>query len=128
MPPSTSASGAAPTTPVNLARSLSLKTTSVPTKPSNVTLFITNLRLLDLDLRPDWPSITTQTFSTQNAQQNQKNRIRSIEWALFRLFELWDVEETRDVRYKLRLMLTQTDVVLCRNSSLSFHLSNPFNP
>lgn len=96
MPRSTSASGAAPTTTVNLARSLSLKTTSVPTKPSNVTLFITNLRLLDLDLRPDWPSITAQTFSTQNAQQNQKNRIRSVEWALFRLFELWDVEETRD--------------------------------
>ncbi|OCL03199.1 hypothetical protein AOQ84DRAFT_157239 [Glonium stellatum] len=93
---STSASASAPTATVNLARSLSLKTTSAPTKPSNVTLFITNLRLVDLDLRPDWPSITSQTFATQNAQQNQKNRIRCAEWALFRLFELWDAEETRD--------------------------------
>ncbi|OCK73968.1 hypothetical protein K432DRAFT_430290 [Lepidopterella palustris CBS 459.81] len=93
---STSTSSVAPSTTVNLSRSLSLKSTSQPTKPSNVTLFLTNLRLLDLDLQPDWPSITTQTFATQNAQQNQKNRIRCVEWALVRLFELWDVEEMRD--------------------------------
>ncbi len=62
----------------------------------DIALFVTNLRLLDLDRRPDWPGITEQTFSTKDAQQNQKNRIRCVEWALFRLFELWDPVETRD--------------------------------
>lgn len=64
---------------------------------SNVTLFLTNLRLLDLDRRSDWPEITPQTFSTKDAQQNQKNRVKAVEWTLYRLFELWDREETRDV-------------------------------
>ncbi|TKA75889.1 hypothetical protein B0A49_03237 [Cryomyces minteri] len=67
-----------------------------PSGPSNIALFVTNLRLLDLDRKPDWPSITPRTFSTHNAQQNQKSRIRCVEWALFRLFEIWDVETTRE--------------------------------
>ncbi|KAF2801395.1 uncharacterized protein BDZ99DRAFT_528505 [Mytilinidion resinicola] len=75
---------------------MSVKASSGPAKSSNTALFLTNLRLLDLDLRDDWPAITAQTFTTQNAQQNQKNRIRCVEWALFRLFELWDAEETRE--------------------------------
>lgn len=83
------------------ARSLSAKTTtpSAPTlsaknplPASDVRLFVTNLRLLDLDLRDDWPDITTQTFSARNA--DQKQRISSAEWALFRLFEIWDPTET----------------------------------
>lgn len=65
--------------------------------PSNVSLFLRNLRLLDLDLRSDWPGITSQTFSTKDAGQNQKQRIRCVEWALYRLSELWDQDETRDV-------------------------------
>ncbi|KAI9720193.1 MAG: hypothetical protein M1812_003011 [Candelaria pacifica] len=64
--------------------------------PSNVALFVTNLRLLDLDLRRDWPGIDAQTFSTHNAQQNQKHRVRCVEWSLYRLFELWDAEDTRN--------------------------------
>ncbi|KAI9839193.1 MAG: hypothetical protein M1819_003186 [Sarea resinae] len=64
--------------------------------PPHIRLFLTNLRLLDLDLRPDWPAITLQTFSTKDAQQNQKNRIRCVEWALFYLFDLWDAEGTRN--------------------------------
>ncbi|KAF2098746.1 hypothetical protein NA57DRAFT_75984 [Rhizodiscina lignyota] len=64
--------------------------------PSNVALFLTNLRLLDFDIRPDWPSITNQTFSTRDAGQNQKQQIRCVEWALYRLFEIWDPDETRD--------------------------------
>ncbi|QSZ31845.1 hypothetical protein DSL72_001414 [Monilinia vaccinii-corymbosi] len=63
--------------------------------PSYVSLSITNLRLLDLDLRDDWPDITVVTFSTKDAQQNQKKRIQGVEWALFQLFALWDPEETR---------------------------------
>ncbi|KAL2061526.1 hypothetical protein VTL71DRAFT_6903 [Oculimacula yallundae] len=98
------------TSNVSLARSRSLRippptfvkpaTTSISTQalngPSNITLFLTNLRLLDLDLRPDWPDISALTFSTKDAQQNQKKRIQCVEWALFQLFALWDVEETRN--------------------------------
>ncbi|KAF3043743.1 hypothetical protein E8E12_009338 [Didymella heteroderae] len=63
-----------------------------PLPASDVRLFVTNLRLLDLDLRDDWPDITTQTFSARSA--DQKQRISSTEWALFRLFEIWDPTET----------------------------------
>jgi len=59
-------------------------------------LLLTNLRLLDLDRLPDWPSITTKSFSTTDTQQNQKQRIRCVEWTLYRLFELWDPDETRE--------------------------------
>src|ERR1700716_956616 len=62
--------------------------------PSNIALFLTNLRLLDLDLLDDWPDITTLTFSTKDAQQNQKKRIQCVEWALYQLFAIWDPEET----------------------------------
>ena len=61
--------------------------------PSSLALFLTNLRLLDLDLRNDWPDITPSTFSTRD----QKKRIQSVEWALYQLFVLWDPEEARDV-------------------------------
>jgi hypothetical protein len=67
--------------------------------PSNVKLFVTNLRLLDLDLRRDWPGITVQTFSSKNA--DQKQRIGGVEWALYRLFELWDPDETSQARIEL---------------------------
>lgn len=70
---------------------------TVPVNNSNLSAFLTNLRLLDLDKRSDWLSITLQTFSVKDAQQNQKSRIRSVEWALYRLFEKWDPEETKNV-------------------------------
>ncbi|KAJ5038564.1 HAUS augmin-like complex subunit 6 N-terminus-domain-containing protein [Bipolaris maydis] len=63
-----------------------------PMPASDIRLFVTNLRLLDFDLRDDWPDITVQTFSAKNADQRQ--RIAGIEWALFRLFEIWDPSET----------------------------------
>jgi hypothetical protein len=84
-----------------LVRKLSIKTTTKtphplnPLPPSDVKLFVTNLRLIDLDLRPDWPAITVQTFSSKNA--DQKQRIGGVEWALFRLFEIWDPVETGQV-------------------------------
>ncbi|KAF2188614.1 hypothetical protein K469DRAFT_660335 [Zopfia rhizophila CBS 207.26] len=86
------------TTATGLSRSLSVKTNAKsspninPLPPSDVKLFVTNLRLLDLDLRDDWPGITVQTFSSKNA--DQKQRIGGVEWALFRLFEIWNPEET----------------------------------
>ncbi|OBT45586.1 hypothetical protein VE00_03506 [Pseudogymnoascus sp. WSF 3629] len=64
--------------------------------PSHVSLFLTNLRLLDLDRRQDWPGITPVTFATKDSQQNIKKRIQCVEWALFRLFEIWDPEEARE--------------------------------
>jgi len=66
--------------------------------PSNVSTFLTNLRLLDFDLLPDWPDISSFTFSTRDAGQGQKRRIQCVEWALFHLFALWDPEEARNVR------------------------------
>jgi hypothetical protein len=68
-----------------------------PAGPTNTTIFLTNLRLLDLDLRDDWPELTALTFSTKDSQQNQKKRIQCVEWALYHLFALWDPEETRNV-------------------------------
>lgn len=60
-------------------------------------LFLTNLRLLDLDLLPDWPGITTATFSAKDAAGGQKKRVQSVEWALYRLFERWEPDEARAV-------------------------------
>lgn len=67
-----------------------------PTGPSNISLFLTNLRLLDLDLHPDWPDINALTFTSKDAAQGQKKRIQSVEWALYHLFRLWDPDEARN--------------------------------
>lgn len=66
-----------------------------PKSPASV--FLTNLRLLDLDKRSDWPFTSSQLFLGRDVPKNQKNRIQCVEWALYRLFELWDPEETRNV-------------------------------
>ncbi|KAH6971565.1 HAUS augmin-like complex subunit 6 N-terminus-domain-containing protein [Ilyonectria sp. MPI-CAGE-AT-0026] len=64
--------------------------------PSALSMFLTNLRLLDLDLRPDWPGIRPETFVTGGSSaQGQKKRVQCVEWALYQLFALWDPEETR---------------------------------
>jgi hypothetical protein len=65
--------------------------------PSNISLFVSNLRLLNLDQRQDWPDITAQTFDTKDALQNQKKRVSCVEWSLYRLFELYDRDTTREV-------------------------------
>ncbi|CRK31669.1 hypothetical protein BN1708_016009 [Verticillium longisporum] len=62
---------------------------ATPTVTPNISIFLTNLRLLDFDSYPDWPAFDAQTFAIQ------KRRIQSVEWALFQLFALWDPEETR---------------------------------
>jgi hypothetical protein len=67
-----------------------------PTAPSNLSLFLTNLRLLDLALHPDWPDISILTFSTKDATHGQKKRIQAVEWALYHLFRLWDPDEARN--------------------------------
>ncbi|KAI0841387.1 HAUS augmin-like complex subunit 6 N-terminus-domain-containing protein [Hypoxylon sp. FL0890] len=80
----------------------------VPCSTSNVALFLTNLRLLDLDLEPDWPGITLATFSTKDVAGGQKKRIQCVEWALYQLFTLWDYEETQN---KLRPFFPPLDQV-----------------
>jgi hypothetical protein len=58
----------------------------IQTGPILSSLFLTNLRLLDLDLLPDWPSITPFTFSNVDARA----RIKGVEWSLYQLFRLLD--------------------------------------
>ncbi|OIW28656.1 hypothetical protein CONLIGDRAFT_632910 [Coniochaeta ligniaria NRRL 30616] len=85
-------------TPSSSSSTVSTATTSspLPATVPNVSLFLTNLRLLDLDLHPDWPDINPLTFTAKDAAQGQKKRIQSVEWALYRLFCLWDPEEARN--------------------------------
>ncbi len=72
---------------------------SAPTHAApSISLLLTNLHLLDLDTRNDWPSLTAQTFTSKNTLQNEKTRIQCVEWAFYRLFEIWDPAETKDVR------------------------------
>ena len=69
---------------------------AIPAIPP-LSLFLRNLKLLDLDLLPDWPGISTEAFVTGTTAQGQKKRIQCVEWALFQLFALWDPEETAKV-------------------------------
>ncbi|KAJ5324995.1 hypothetical protein N7476_003595 [Penicillium atrosanguineum] len=58
--------------------------------PSHLTVFIRNLKLLQLDQREDWPDITLRSLSPSS--QNQRQRIRLVEWALYYLCTIWDPE------------------------------------
>jgi hypothetical protein len=73
--------------------------TATITPASSAALFLTNLKLLDLDLVVGWPGISLDTFAAAGAAgaQGQKRRIQCVEWALFHLFALWDPEETANV-------------------------------
>lgn len=77
----------------------SSQTHTTPTA-SNISLFLSNLRLLDLDHLPDWPDINALTFTNKDATQGQKKRIQSVEWALYQLFTLWDADEARNVLHE----------------------------
>ncbi|KAK4172914.1 HAUS augmin-like complex subunit 6 N-terminus-domain-containing protein [Triangularia setosa] len=95
-PPSTTLNSTRGTTPAALPPQplASLPAVASPTTISNVSLFLTNLRLLDLDLQPDWPDISPSTFNTKDAG-GQKKRVQCVEWALYHLFTLYDRDETR---------------------------------
>ncbi|KAI5205014.1 hypothetical protein E4T39_03282 [Aureobasidium subglaciale] len=80
--------------PSHAPRPLAAKPRSM--SPSNISLFVSHLRLLNLDQRQDWPDITVRIFDTKDALQNQKKRVSCVEWSLYRLFEIWDRETTRD--------------------------------
>ncbi|KAF9734559.1 hypothetical protein PMIN04_006746 [Paraphaeosphaeria minitans] len=111
------------TTTNGVARSLSLKTNtkpalSNPLQSSDIKLLVTNLRLLDLDGRPDWPDITVQTFSAKNADQRQ--RIHAVEWVLFHLFEIWDPSEAAQ---KLQPFFPPLEPLQSRNLRIALHRS-----
>ncbi|KAM4058830.1 hypothetical protein HRG_008285 [Hirsutella rhossiliensis] len=79
----------------NSSRPLQPHRTPAPDSSSPpLSVFLTNLQLLDLDLLPDWPGISPMTFATSGAGvPGQKRRIQCVEWALFRLFSLRDPQE-----------------------------------
>ncbi|KAJ5172747.1 hypothetical protein N7492_005340 [Penicillium capsulatum] len=62
--------------------------------PSHLTVFIRNLKLLQLDQREDWPDITLRTLSPSS--QNQRQRTRLVEWALYYLFTIWDPDSAQN--------------------------------
>ncbi|KAI0888762.1 HAUS augmin-like complex subunit 6 N-terminus-domain-containing protein [Annulohypoxylon maeteangense] len=92
--------------------SATITSAQIPTTTSNTALFLTNLRLLDLDLEPDWPGINLATFSTKDAASGQKKRIQCVEWALYQLFALWDPNETQN---KLRPFFPPLDQIQSTN-------------
>ncbi|KAF4583146.1 hypothetical protein GQ602_006290 [Ophiocordyceps camponoti-floridani] len=59
---------------------------------TNIPIFLTNLRLLDLDLRPDWPHIKADMFEANTSLKREK-RVECVEWVLFHLFSLLDPDE-----------------------------------
>lgn len=63
----------------------------------NAALFVSNLRLLDLDKLADWPDISASVLDARDVLSNQKRRIVSTEWALFRLFQLHDADTALNV-------------------------------
>ena len=96
---------------------------SAPTHAApSISLLLTNLHLLDLDRRNDWPSISDQTFTSKNTLQNEKTRIQCVEWAFYRLFEIWDPVETKDVRPCLYMLK------LCFLLTFRYQKLNPFFP
>ena len=62
-----------------------------------VNTLLANLRLLDLDREPDWPSIDAHILKSRDNGPNQKIRIQYAEWTLYRLIKIWDPTETEDV-------------------------------
>ncbi|KAL7957446.1 HAUS augmin-like complex subunit 6 N-terminus domain-containing protein [Trichoderma compactum] len=62
--------------------------------PASLSLFLTNIKLLDLDQFPDWPEISAETFAASGTTlQDQKRRVQCVEWALYQLFVIWDPDE-----------------------------------
>ena len=73
-------------------RNASIKNGIKPTGSTVVSLFVTNLRLLNLDRLPDWPNITVSFFGNQDA----RTKIKCVEYALYQLFRLYDPATTAD--------------------------------
>lgn len=102
----TAATNATTTNGTNATSTTSIAGVSKST--SHLPLFLTNLRLLDLDRADDWPETTHLTFSTRDGAGGQKKRIQATEWALYHLFQLWDPDETQN---KMRPFYPPSDQV-----------------
>ncbi|KIX95489.1 uncharacterized protein Z520_08609 [Fonsecaea multimorphosa CBS 102226] len=69
---------------------------------NNAAIFIRALHLLDLDLLPDWPSISESTLlhptkassnTSRTTPAQPQKRTKSLEWALYHLFRLYSPSE-----------------------------------
>lgn len=101
----------------------------IPTT-SNISLFLTNLCLLDLDQLHDWPHISSQTFASTKdpAGQGQKRRIQCVEWALYQLFCLWDPSESRSVCYNLIADIIDKNIELTTRLCFRTQKLQPYFP
>lgn len=93
-PLSAASSGTAPSTtsgPIpghkRTGSSIKIPTRTASTSSNTASLFLTNLRLLDLDVSSDWPGITP---SSLNSAHDARTRIKHVEYALYHLFRLYD--------------------------------------
>lgn len=116
-PISLRASAKNPLAAAQLGTAAAASNVQLPSTTTSRTLFLTNLRLLDLDQEEDWPDITPATFSSKDAVGGQKKRIQAVEWALYQLFNLWDPEETQN---KLRPFYPPLDQVQSINLRAAF--------
>ncbi|KAJ5407815.1 hypothetical protein N7509_001698 [Penicillium cosmopolitanum] len=94
--------------------------------PPPLTVFIRNLKLLQLDQRDDWPDITLRALSPSS--QNQRQRIRLVEWALYYLFAIWDPEYAQNVREKFDELLAVFSTAVLRKLLAVSALDTPWNP
>jgi len=68
--------------------------------PSDATLLVRNLRLLNLDLTTDWPNVNIETFRAgTSARVTQKERVKCAETILYKLFEIFDYPTAKFVRH-----------------------------
>lgn len=80
--------------------------------PASLSLFLTNIKLLNLDQLPDWPGISAETFASSGTTlQDQKRRVQCVEWALYQLFVIWDPDEAANVRIPLHLLPTAKSII-----------------
>ena len=71
---------------------------SPPPPSETIRLFLSRLRLLDLDKIEGWSDISVHALMSKDAGPNQKARIQAAEWTLFHLFKLWNLDEATNVR------------------------------
>ncbi|KAF2485223.1 HAUS augmin-like complex subunit 6 N-terminus-domain-containing protein [Neohortaea acidophila] len=90
-PLSAASSGVAPSASTH-KRNASVKTTSKPSGPSVLDLFVTNLRFLNCDRLPGWPNITAASFGIHDA----RTKIKCAEYALYQLFRIYDPHTTTE--------------------------------
>ncbi|KAL9058929.1 MAG: hypothetical protein Q9162_001486 [Coniocarpon cinnabarinum] len=60
-------------------------------------LLTRNLRLLELDTRPDWPALAKDTFLIKNEVRSKtKARFKRAEWLLYHLCNIWSPSKSEE--------------------------------